>query len=100
TADGGVILNLSLMTRVSGVDTEAQRLAAQAGVITRTIHDTAGAAGLYYPPDPGSSTTSTIGGNVACNAAGPHTLRYGATGDFVAGITAVLSDGRIVRIGA
>ena len=51
------------------------------------------------PPDPGSSTTCTIGGNVACNAAGPHTLRYGVTADFVAGITAVLSDGRIVRLG-
>ena len=43
--------------------------------------------------------TCTIGGNVACNAAGPHTLRYGVTADFVAGITAVLSDGRIVRLG-
>jgi glycolate oxidase subunit GlcD len=99
TADGGVILNLSLMTLVSGVDTEAQRLAAQAGVITRTIHDAAAAAGLYYPPDPGSSTTSTIGGNVACNAAGPHTLRYGATADFVAALTVVLADGRVVRLG-
>ena len=59
----------------------------------------AAAAGLYYPPDPGSSSTCTIGGNVACNAAGPHTLRYGVTADFVAGITAVLSDGRIVRLG-
>jgi glycolate oxidase subunit GlcD len=99
TADGGVILNLSLMTRISGVDGEAQRVAAEAGVITHEIHRAATAAGLYYPPDPGSSSTSTIGGNVACNAAGPHALRYGTTADFVAGLTVVLADGRVVRLG-
>ena len=99
TADGGVILNLSLMTRVSGVDSEAQRVAAQAGVITREIHRAATAAGLYYPPDPGSSSTSTIGGNVACNAAGPHALLYGTTTDYVTGLTAVLADGGVLRLG-
>ena len=86
-------------TESSGVEAEALRIHAQAGAITGGIHAHAAAAGLYYPPDPGSSSTCTIGGNVACNAAGPHTLRYGVTADFVAGITAVLSDGRIVRLG-
>jgi glycolate oxidase subunit GlcD len=99
TADNGVILNLSLMTRLSGVDGEAQRVAAEAGVITHDIHEAAAGAGLYYPPDPGSSSTSTIGGNVACNAAGPHALRYGTTADYVAGLTVVLADGRVVRLG-
>jgi glycolate oxidase subunit GlcD len=96
---GGVILSLARLNRILGLETEALRLHAQAGAITGKIHAHAAAAGLYYPPDPGSSSTCTIGGNVACNAAGPHTLRYGVTADFVAGITAVLSDGRIVRLG-
>jgi glycolate oxidase len=96
---GGVILSLARLNRILGLETEALRLHAQAGAITGTIHAHAAGAGLYYPPDPGSSSTCTIGGNVACNAAGPHTLRYGVTADFVAGITAVLSDGRIVRLG-
>jgi glycolate oxidase subunit GlcD len=96
---GGVILSLARLNRVLGVETEALRLHAQAGAITAGIHAHAAASGLYYPPDPGSSSTCTIGGNVACNAAGPHTLRYGVTADFVAGVTAVLSDGRIVRLG-
>jgi glycolate oxidase len=96
---GGVILSLARLNRILGVETEALRLHAQAGAITAGIHARAVAAGLYYPPDPGSSTTCTIGGNVACNAAGPHTLRYGVTADYVAGVTAVLSDGRVVRIG-
>ena len=99
TADGGVILNLSLMTHLSPVDGEAQRIAAGAGVITAAVQQRAAEAGLYYPPDPGSSTTCTIGGNVACNAAGPHTLRYGTTADFVVGLTVVLADGRVVRVG-
>jgi glycolate oxidase subunit GlcD len=96
---GGVILSLARLNRVLGVESEAMRLHAQAGAITGAIHAQAAASGLYYPPDPGSSSTCTIGGNVACNAAGPHTLRYGVTADFVAGLTAVLSDGRVVRLG-
>src|ERR1019366_617263 len=94
---GGVILSLARLNRILGIESEALRIHAQAGAVTAGIHARATAAGHYYPPDPGSSCT--IGGNVACNAAGPHTLRYGVTADFVAGITAVLSDGRIVRIG-
>jgi glycolate oxidase len=96
---GGVILSLARLNRILGLESEALRIHAQAGAITGGIHAHAAAAGLYYPPDPGSSSTCTIGGNVACNAAGPHTLRYGVTADFVAGVTAVLSDGRIVRLG-
>jgi glycolate oxidase subunit GlcD len=98
-ADGGVILSLCRMTHVRALEAEAQRLAVEAGVITAEVHARAAAAGLYYPPDPGSSSTSTIGGNVACNAAGPHTLRYGTTTDFVVGLTAVLADGRVLRLG-
>jgi glycolate oxidase subunit GlcD len=96
---GGVVLSLARMSRILGVESEALRIQAQAGAITAGIHAHASAAGLYYPPDPGSSATCTIGGNVACNAAGPHTLRYGVTADYVAGVSAVLSDGQIVRIG-
>src|SRR6202521_3908214 len=62
---GGVILSLARLNRVLGVEPEAMRLHAQAGAITAGIHKSAAATGLYYPPDPGSSTTSTIGGNVA-----------------------------------
>jgi glycolate oxidase subunit GlcD len=99
SADGGVILNLCRMTAVNALQPEAQRIAVEAGVVTATVHARAAVAGLYYPPDPGSSSTATIGGNVACNAAGPHTLRYGTTVDYVAGLTLVLASGRVVRLG-
>ena len=96
---GGVVLNLCRMNAVRGLEPEAMRIHVEAGTVTATVHRAAAAAGLYYPPDPGSSTTSTIGGNVACNAGGPHALRYGTTADFVVGATAVLADGRAVRLG-
>jgi glycolate oxidase len=96
---GGVVLNLVRMNRILGVEPDAQRIQVEAGVITAHVHHRALAHGLYYPPDPGSSSTSTIGGNIACNAAGPHTLRYGVTADYLAGATCVLADGRIARVG-
>jgi len=97
--DGGVVLSLARLNRVLGIEPEAMRIQAEAGAVTALIHARAQRAGLYYPPDPGSSTTCTIGGNVACNAAGPHTLRYGVTADYVASVTAVLADGEIVHLG-
>jgi glycolate oxidase len=98
-ASGGVVLSLARMNRILGIEPDALRLHAEAGTVVRGIHERTERAGLYYPPDPGSSATCTIGGNVACNAAGPHTLRYGVTADYVAGVTAVLADGRILRLG-
>ena len=99
TPAGGVVLNLARMSRVLGVEAEAMRMQVEAGVVTDTVHRRAGAARLAYPPDPGSSSTSTIGGNIACNAAGPHALRYGVTADYLVGATVVFADGRILRVG-
>jgi glycolate oxidase subunit GlcD len=96
---GGVVVNLVRMNRILGVEADAQRIHVEAGTVTAHVHHRALAHGLYYPPDPGSSTTCTIGGNIACNAAGPHTLRYGVTADFLAGATCVLADGRIATVG-
>jgi glycolate oxidase len=96
---GGVVLNLTRMRHGLSLDREAARIRADAGVITADLHHLAAAAGLYYPPDPGSATTSTIGGNVATNAAGSHALRYGTTADYIVGATAVTADGRVRRLG-
>lgn len=96
---GGVILNLCRMSRILGLERDAMRLHVEAGTVTAAVHRRAAAAGLYYPPDPGSSSISTIGGNIACNAAGAHCLRYGNTADHLVGATAVLADGSILRLG-
>jgi glycolate oxidase subunit GlcD len=96
---GGVILNLCRMRRILGLDGGRGRLHAEAGAVTAAIQRCAAEAGFHYPPDPGAASTSTIGGNVACNAAGPHAFRYGTTADFLVGATLVLADGRILHIG-
>ena len=96
---GGVVVCLTRMSSVLGIEPDAMRIRVEAGMVTAAVHRRALESGLYYPPDPGSSSTCTIGGNVACNSAGPHTLRYGTTADYLTGATAVLADGRIARLG-
>ena len=96
---GGVIVNLCRMNRILELDAERRAAARGGGRGDRRHPPRAAAAGLDYPPDPGAASTSTIGGNVACNAAGPHAFRYGTTADFLVGATVVLGDGRIARLG-
>ncbi len=98
-ADGGVVLNLTRMNHVIGVEEEARRVLVEAGTVTAAVHRHAARLHLLYPPDPGSATTSTIGGNVACNASGSRALKYGVTADYLAGATCVLAGGRVVRAG-
>ena len=72
---------------------------AQPGVTTQALNDAAAAHGLFYPPDPGSHTVSTIGGNVATCAGGLHGLKYGVTRNYVLGLTVALPTGEIIRTG-
>lgn len=97
---GGVVLCLVKMDRILEVDTANLTLLAEAGVITQKIYDAADAAGLFYPPDPGSMKISTIGGNVAENSGGLRGLKYGVTRDYVMGLEVVLADGSICWLGS
>ena len=72
---------------------------AETGVTTQALNDAAAPHGLFYPPDPGSHTVSTIGGNVATCAGGLRGLKYGVTRNYVLGLTVVLPTGEIVRTG-
>jgi FAD/FMN-containing dehydrogenase len=71
----------------------------EAGLTTATVHRLARESGLLFPPDPGAAESSQIGGNAATNAGGPHAFRYGATGEWVTGVEAVVPPGEIVRFG-
>jgi len=95
---GGVVLSLDRLTSLE-VDVPNTVAAAGAGVITRQLDDAAKAHGLMYPPDPASVEMSTIGGNVACNAGGLRCVKYGVTADYVVGLTVVLVDGQVLRLG-
>jgi glycolate oxidase subunit GlcD len=95
---GALVLALTHMQRLS-IDAAQQVAYAEAGVSTAEVQQAADAHGLLYAPDPSSQAVSTIGGNIACNAGGPRCLKYGVTSTYVLGLTAVLADGSIVKVG-
>jgi glycolate oxidase len=97
---GAIVLCLVKMDRILELDTANLTLLVEAGVVTQAIYDAAEAAGLFYPPDPGSMKISTIGGNVAENSGGLRGLKYGVTRDYVMGLEVVLADGSICWLGS
>ena len=97
---GGVVLVFTRMNRILRLDRENSLAVAEPGVITSDLQAAAEKAGLFYPPDPASLKTSTIGGNIAENAGGPRCFKYGVTGNYVLGIEAYLMSGEKVRLGA
>ncbi len=94
-----LVLCLVRMDRVSEVDRANLTMRVEAGVTTQKISDAAAAAGLFYPPDPGSMKISTIGGNVAENSGGLRGLKYGVTRNYVMGLEVVLPDGEVMWTG-
>lgn len=96
---GCIVLCQVRMDRILELDERNLTLLAESGVITQKIAEAADAAGLMYPPDPGSMKISTIGGNVAENSGGLRGLKYGITRDYVMGLEVVLADGQIVWFG-
>jgi len=97
--EGGVVVSLERLDRVRAFEPELWRIHLDAGVRTGKVHRLARESGLLYPPDPGASEQSQIGGNIACNAGGPHSFKYGVTRDWVTGLEAVVAGGELVRFG-
>lgn len=95
----GIVLCLVKMDRILEVDRANLTMLCEAGALTQAISDAAGAAGLFYPPDPGSMKISTIGGNVAENSGGLRGLKYGVTRNYVMGLEVVLPDGQVLWTG-
>ena len=94
-----IVLCLVKMNRILELDRANLTLLAEPGVLTLAVADAAAAAGLFYPPDPGSMKISTIGGNVAENSGGLRGLKYGVTRNYVLGMEIVLPDGEIMWTG-
>jgi len=97
---GGVMIVFARMNRILELDLENRRAVVEPGVVNLDITRAAEKAGLYFAPDPSSQKSCTIGGNVAENSGGPHTLAYGLTTNHVAALELVLPDGEIVRVGS
>jgi glycolate oxidase len=96
---GGVVLVLTRMKKILKIDLRNRMALVEAGVLNAELTRALAGSGYHFAPDPSSQTACTIGGNVATNAGGPHTLKYGVTAQHVLGLEAVLGDGTIVEIG-
>lgn len=98
-ACGGVLVSTSRMNRILEVDYRNMRAVVEAGVVNADLSDHTAHYGFQYAPDPSSQTACTIGGNIATNAGGPHTLAYGVTANHVLGVEFVTCDGQVVNAG-
>jgi len=94
-----VMVCTSRLQAIESIDVRNRRVVAQAGVVNLWITRQVQSAGLLYAPDPSSQTACTIGGNVAENSGGPHTLKYGVTTNHVLGVELVLPSGEVVQLG-
>jgi glycolate oxidase subunit GlcD len=97
--EGGVVIGFERLNKIRQFDPLLWRMHAEAGVTTGDVQRLARESGLRFPPDPGAAEISQLGGNIACNAGGPHAFKYGVTGHWVTGIEAVVPPGEIVRFG-
>jgi glycolate oxidase len=96
---GGIVLVLTRMNRIREISAADLVAVCEPGVRTIELAQAAAAEGLLFPPDPGSHTTATLGGNVAECSGGLRALKYGVTRDYVLGVEAVLAGGEVIRSG-
>jgi glycolate oxidase len=97
--EGGIVVAFARMNRILEIDLENERVVVQPGVVNLDVTLAVQAKKFFYAPDPSSQRACTIGGNVAENAGGPHTLAYGVTTNHVLGLEAVLPDGTVFSTG-
>src|SRR5215470_3075114 len=96
---GGVMIALTRMKRILEVNTRDRYAVVEPGVVNLWLTNHLKPHGYHYAPDPSSQGACTIGGNVATNSGGPHTLKYGVTVNHVLGLELVLPDGEVVVTG-
>src|SRR5271167_1519533 len=97
--EGGIVIAFARMNRILEVDVENQRAVVQPGVVNLQLSEQVSHLGLYFAPDPSSQKACTIGGHVAENSGGPHTVLHGVTVNHVTGVEVVLPSGEIVSFG-
>ena len=98
--EGGVVVSFARMKKIVEIDIENERARVQPGVVNLDLSLAVSDYGYYFVPDPSSQKACTIGGNVAENSGGPHTLAYGVTTNHVLGLEVVLPSGGVIHTGA
>jgi glycolate oxidase len=99
TVGGGIMICLTRMKRILEVSLRDRYAIVESGVVNLWLTRSLAGTGFHYAPDPSSQGACTIGGNVATNSGGPHTLKYGVTVNHIKGATLVMPDGTLVETG-
>ena len=97
---GGIALSIERLNSILEIDERNLQATVQPGVINQVFRDTVALKGLFYPPDPSSKGSCSLGGNLAENAGGPKAVKYGVTKDYVLNLEVVLPTGEIIWTGA
>nr|WP_202436983.1 FAD-linked oxidase C-terminal domain-containing protein [Streptomyces sp. SID5910] len=97
--DGCVVLSLTKMDRILEINPVDRVAVVEPGVVNATLSRAVNEHGLYYPPDPSSWETCTIGGNIGTASGGLCCVKYGVTAEYVLGLDVVLADGRLMSTG-
>jgi len=98
--DGGIILDMKKMNQILEIRPEDMLVKVEPGVVDDDLNRALKPLGLFYPPAPASSRIATIGGEIAANASGVRSVKYGATRDYVYGMKVVLANGDLVNLGS
>lgn len=98
-AENGLVVSLERMNRLCKMDAANRVMVVEAGMTNEAVQSIAKKEGFFWPPDPGSAAVCTVGGNLACNAAGPHAVKYGATRDNTLGLKVVTGEGDLMQTG-
>ncbi|WP_240138903.1 FAD-binding oxidoreductase [Streptomyces sp. MUM 178J] len=98
-SDGCIVLSLVKMDRILEISPVERIAVVEPGVVNAALSRAAGEHGLYYPPDPSSWETCTIGGNIGTASGGLCCVKYGVTAEYVLGLDVVLADGRLLTTG-
>lgn len=96
---GGVVLSMERMNRLLELDPDNRILRVEPGITNQAVQLAAARHGFFWPPDPTSAAVCTIGGNLACNAAGPRAVKYGTPRDNTLGLRAVTAKGELLKCG-
>ena len=97
--NGGIILDLSLMTNIVELDKQTFTVTVQPGILLQDLQQFVEQHNLFYPPDPGAKN-ATVGGNISTNAGGMRAVKYGVTRDYVQALEVVMADGSVLTIGS
>ncbi len=97
--EGGLVISLEKMNRLIEVDRDNLMAVVEPGLITGELQSRVEELGLFYPPDPASLDSCSLGGNVAEGAGGPRAFKYGTTKDYITGLELVLASGELFNLG-